>query len=208
MMPGCDPGAVAAGPREYSSQSGRQESNLPVNRVSDGCLAARSPARFSTPQTDRQPHPLCPGAFPIQSVQGDLNPRIHHGKVAGCRVTSWTRSPQSARRESNPPCRFGGPEPRPLGHGHTSFSGRRGSRTLKGVFGLAPVRAGCHRQLACPSVVDVGPRKKNQVSRDTWPEGTRETSPWGDYDRVRTAAHADSHFTVIGSPGCHLLLAS
>jgi hypothetical protein len=27
----------------------------------------------------------------IKSVQGDLNPRIHHGKVAGCRATSWTR---------------------------------------------------------------------------------------------------------------------
>ena len=27
-----------------------------------------------------------------KSVQGDLNPRIHHGKVAGCRATSWTRS--------------------------------------------------------------------------------------------------------------------
>src|SRR5262245_63201343 len=27
----------------------------------------------------------------IQSVQGDLNPRIHHGKVAGCQATSWTR---------------------------------------------------------------------------------------------------------------------
>lgn len=26
----------------------------------------------------------------MQSVQGDLNPRIHHGKVAGCQITSWT----------------------------------------------------------------------------------------------------------------------
>jgi len=25
-----------------------------------------------------------------QSVQGELNPRIHHGKVAGCQATSWT----------------------------------------------------------------------------------------------------------------------
>ncbi len=38
---------------------------------------------------------------------------------------------QSARRESNPPVRRGGPVPGPLGHGHVWFSGRRGSRTLK-----------------------------------------------------------------------------
>jgi integrase len=55
MMPGCDPGAVAAGPREYSFQSGRQESNLPVNRISDGCLAARSPARIQLPGRHSNP---------------------------------------------------------------------------------------------------------------------------------------------------------
>ena len=38
---------------------------------------------------------------------------------------------QSARRESNPPVRFGRPVPWPLGYGHVSLSGRRGSRTLK-----------------------------------------------------------------------------
>src|SRR5215472_4680280 len=38
---------------------------------------------------------------------------------------------QSARRESNPPVRFGRPTPGPLGHGHLACSGRRGSRTLK-----------------------------------------------------------------------------
>src|SRR6476661_7603240 len=38
---------------------------------------------------------------------------------------------QSARRELNPPVRFGRPVPWPLGHGHVSLSGRRGSRTLK-----------------------------------------------------------------------------
>ena len=27
-----------------------------------------------------------------QSVQGDSNPRIHHGKVAGCQATSWTQA--------------------------------------------------------------------------------------------------------------------
>lgn len=31
-----------------------------------------------------------------QSVQGDLNPRIHHGKVAGCQVTSWTQTVPAA----------------------------------------------------------------------------------------------------------------
>ena len=36
-----------------------------------------------------------------QSVQGDLNPRIHHGKVAGCQVTSWTHCNQFRRLESN-----------------------------------------------------------------------------------------------------------
>ncbi len=38
---------------------------------------------------------------------------------------------QSVRRELNPPVRFGRPSPGPLGHGHVSLSGRRGSRTLK-----------------------------------------------------------------------------
>src|SRR5262249_15276867 len=38
---------------------------------------------------------------------------------------------QSARRELNPPVRFGRPVPGPLGQGHVSLSGRRGSRTLK-----------------------------------------------------------------------------
>ena len=38
---------------------------------------------------------------------------------------------QSARRELNPPVRFGRPVPGPLGHGHVSLSERRGSRTLK-----------------------------------------------------------------------------
>jgi hypothetical protein len=37
-----------------------------------------------------------------ESVQGDLNPRIHHGKVAGCQVTSWTHFGQSQRWDSNP----------------------------------------------------------------------------------------------------------
>ena len=36
-----------------------------------------------------------------QSVQGDLNPRIHHGKVAGCQATSWTHCSQFRRLESN-----------------------------------------------------------------------------------------------------------
>ena len=39
-------------------------------------------------------------------------------------------------------------------------SGRRGNRTLKAVK-LVPVRAGCHRQLACPSV---DPKLRRQES--------------------------------------------
>ena len=58
---------------------------------------------------------------------------------------------KSALRESNPPRRFGRPEPLPLGQEHVVVSGKGGSRTLKAVK-LVPVRAGCHRQLACPSV--------------------------------------------------------
>jgi hypothetical protein len=38
----------------------------------------------------------------IKSVQRDLNPRIHHGKVAGFQVTSWTRAVPAAGIEPAP----------------------------------------------------------------------------------------------------------
>ena len=37
-----------------------------------------------------------------RSVQRDLNPRIHHGKVAGCQATSWTRAVPAAGIEPAP----------------------------------------------------------------------------------------------------------
>ena len=64
-------------------------------------------------------------------------PPSRRGWSAGC-LPGHDRPPrcqravgQSARRELNPPVRFGRPVPGPLGHGHVSLSGRRGSRTLK-----------------------------------------------------------------------------
>jgi hypothetical protein len=67
------------------------------------------------------------------------------------RLASRLRAGESALRESNPPGRFGRPEPLPIGQGHNLLSGRRGGRTLKAVK-LVPVRAGCHLRLACPSL--------------------------------------------------------
>ena len=43
--------------------------------------------------------------------------------------------------------------------------GRRGSRTLKAVK-LVPIRAGCHRQLACPSVASRLRRQESNLRRD------------------------------------------
>ena len=75
-----------------------------------------------------------------QWPRGELNPQHPSTSVrVVCRLPTGPHRPprcqrpirQSARRESNPPVRLGGPVPGPLGHGHFACSGRRGSRTLK-----------------------------------------------------------------------------
>ena len=71
-------------------------------------------------------------------------PPVSRSPILKCR--------KSALWESNPPRQLGRLEPLPLGQGHVSNQGgSRGSRTPKAVK-LVPVRAGCHRQLACTSV--------------------------------------------------------
>ena len=50
----------------------------------------------------------------LQSVQADLNRRIHHGKVAGCQTTSWTHSPWRAERRK-PPVECDVAQPTPYG---------------------------------------------------------------------------------------------
>ena len=59
---------------------------------------------------------------------------------------------QSARRESNPPVRFGRPTPGPLGHGHFACSGRRGSRTLKARRSSGFRPGAVASRLALPSI--------------------------------------------------------
>ena len=64
---------------------------------------------------------------------------------------------KSALRESNPPSQLGRLGPLPIGQGHAKRKERKSNP--QGLL-LARVRAGCHRQLACPSVSSCGGRNR------------------------------------------------
>jgi hypothetical protein len=78
-------------------------------RVSDGCLAARSPARNQRPVRDSNPS------------------RLRDRQVA---TPAASQGPKSVRRESHPPVRRGRPVPGLLGHGHKE-QGRKESNPLR-----------------------------------------------------------------------------
>ena len=71
-----------------------------------------------------------------------------------------------ARRESNPPVRFGRPTRGPLGHGHTSVGTAGFEPAFSAFRGPRPFRAGPR-----PEYCKLTRRqtKKGQASRDAWP---------------------------------------
>ena len=84
-------------------------------------LRAGPPGHWSVAQGGVEP----PASLLLE--EGGLPVAYRANRPPRCQRTAG----QSARRESNPPVRFGRPSPGPLGHGHAWVSGRRGSRTLK-----------------------------------------------------------------------------
>jgi hypothetical protein len=120
----------------------RKESNL----RQDG---SEPPARTSTGPTAVFAKPRQRELIKVRNLKHSV--RESHPICELQRLTSRLRAGESALQESNPPRQLGRLVPLPIGQGHMLRSGKGGSRTLKAVK-LVPVRAGCHRQLACPSV--------------------------------------------------------
>jgi hypothetical protein len=133
-----------------------------------------------------QSHVFLPVETTPQSQEGRVGLEPTRWCLTGtCSAAELPTLIESTPRESNPPHQVGSLAPLPLGQGYVCFvetiafvfpfslllsgltqssGGRRGSRTLKAVK-LVPVRAGCHRQLACPSVfVSCGGRNRTCVT--------------------------------------------
>lgn len=132
------------------SKSGRQESNLPPNRVSDGCLAARPRPEMSALygtrtrlacSTGRSPHPL------------------RH------------RACKSAWRESNPLVHLGGVVPGPLGH-------RRVRNTKARAQGVEPTASGLEPHCSPRSTSLAKQGKELTLPKQAVPAGLEPAPVW------------------------------
>lgn len=131
-----------------------------------------------------------------ESVQGDLNPRIHHGKVAGCQATSWTRFVASSggwSRTSGLPVFSGTLLPSEL---HRNMS--------EPAVGVEPTRAAlrerCSAHRAAPACSIL---VRNRTSSSTFGESRASVTPRG--CRIATklrGLESSQHLRVQSPPSC------
>ena len=109
------------------------------------------------------PHWFCLGDTPGHDASSGRRSRTSVSWFKARRPTA-SRSPsivfQSALWESNPPRQLGRLAPLPLGQGHAR---RKGRESNPQGSSLDRFRGGCHRQLACPSVLSKGCGGRNRT---------------------------------------------
>jgi hypothetical protein len=129
-LPGCRPGVVAAGPRDYESVSGsrgtRTHNGVTAPVFETGSSSGRMTSVYQVagagiePTSGRSECPVLPLDDPasITKVRGAGLEPASPGSKPGSLPLADPRSNQSALRELNPPRQLGRLAPLPLGQGH------------------------------------------------------------------------------------------
>ena len=154
-MPGCEPGVVAAGPRDYvssGSRGTRTHNGVTAPVFETGSSSGRMTSVYQVagagiePTPERSERPVLPSDDPtsISKVRGAGLEPASPGSKPGSLPLADPRMSQSALRESNPSCQVGRLAPLPLGQGHKAAAA--GIEPASGRLTAAyPYQHGSHR---------------------------------------------------------------
>ena len=156
-LPGCRPGVVAAGPRDYPFRSGsrgtRTHNGVTAPVFKTGSSSGRMTSVYQVagagiePTPERSERPVLPLDDPasLSKVRGAGLEPASPGSKPGSLPLADPRI--SALRESNPPCQVGSLAPLPLGQGHKAAAA--GIEPASGRLTAAyPYQHGSHRKIS------------------------------------------------------------